>query len=140
MSQEFNPKAPSQGLGDTIAKITHAVGLDKVAEAVANAVGAEDCGCNKRRELLNNLVPYQAKPQTTALQEQETGLYTVLASIVVNKDGKEYRYAAGDKVMVLENNPLYPFLTSLIRDNKISFDATNRTADSGTPDNTSELS
>lgn len=48
----------STGLGDTIAKVTHAVGLDKVAESVAKAVGKEDCGCNKRREKLNELFPY----------------------------------------------------------------------------------
>ena len=49
----------SKGLGDTIAKVTHAVGLDKVAESVAKVVGKEDCGCNKRREMLNDLFPYQ---------------------------------------------------------------------------------
>lgn len=49
----------SKGLGDTIAKVTHAVGLDKVAESVAKIVGKEDCGCNKRREMLNDLFPYQ---------------------------------------------------------------------------------
>ena len=48
----------SKGLGDTIAKVTHAVGLDKVAESVAKAVGKEDSGCNKRREMLNDLFPY----------------------------------------------------------------------------------
>ena len=49
----------SKGLGDTIAKVTHAVGLDKVAESVAKVVGKEDCGCNKRREMLNDLFPYK---------------------------------------------------------------------------------
>lgn len=49
----------SKGLGDTIAKVTHAVGLDKVAESVAHAVGKEDCGCNKRRQKLNDLFPYK---------------------------------------------------------------------------------
>jgi hypothetical protein len=48
----------SKGLGDTIAKVTHAVGLDKVAESVAQAMGKEDCGCSKRREMLNDLFPY----------------------------------------------------------------------------------
>ena len=37
----------SKGFGDTIAKVTHAVGLDKVAENIAKAVGKEDCGCNE---------------------------------------------------------------------------------------------
>lgn len=49
----------SKGLGDTIAKITNAVGLDKVAESIAKAVGKEDCGCNKRKNKLNDLFPYR---------------------------------------------------------------------------------
>jgi hypothetical protein len=48
----------SKGLGDTIAKITHATGLDVVAEKIAHAMGKEDCGCKRRREILNDLIPY----------------------------------------------------------------------------------
>ena len=48
----FDPKQQSQGLGDTIAKFTHATGLDVVADKVAKALGAEDCGCNRRRDCL----------------------------------------------------------------------------------------
>jgi hypothetical protein len=48
----------SKGLGDTIAKITHATGLDVVAEKIAHAMGQEDCGCKKRQEILNDLIPY----------------------------------------------------------------------------------
>jgi len=47
----------SKGLGDTIAKITKATGIDKVAKFIAG----EDCGCDKRKEKLNKLFPY-AKP------------------------------------------------------------------------------
>lgn len=53
----------SKGLGDTIAKITHLVKLDVVAEKVANALGQEDCGCNRRREKLNELFPYKKKEE-----------------------------------------------------------------------------
>jgi hypothetical protein len=48
---ESNQK--SKGLGDTIEKITTATGIKKVVDAVANATG-KDCGCNKRKENLNN--------------------------------------------------------------------------------------
>lgn len=48
----------SRGFGDTVAKITHAVGLDKVAESVAKAVGAKGCGCGRRQEFLNKVFPY----------------------------------------------------------------------------------
>jgi len=47
----------SKGLGDTIAKITKATGIDKVAKFVLG----EDCGCDERKEKLNKLFPY-AKP------------------------------------------------------------------------------
>jgi hypothetical protein len=53
----------SKGLGDTIAKVTHALKLDVLAEKVANAMGEEDCGCNRRREKLNELFPYKKKDE-----------------------------------------------------------------------------
>ena len=56
---QLNENQESKGLGDTIAKITNAVGLDKVAENIAKAVGKEDCGCNKRKQKLNDMFPYK---------------------------------------------------------------------------------
>ena len=47
----------SKGLGDTIAKITEATGVDKLVKFIAG----EDCGCEERKEKLNKLFPY-AKP------------------------------------------------------------------------------
>jgi len=49
----------SKGLGDTVAKITNATGLDVVAHQLAKIMGKEDCGCNRRREKLNKLFPYK---------------------------------------------------------------------------------
>lgn len=49
----------SKGLGDTIAKLTAATGIDKLVEEVAHVMGKEDCGCNKRRRRLNDLFPYK---------------------------------------------------------------------------------
>ena len=43
----------SQGLGDTIEKITTATGIKKVVDTVSKATG-KDCGCGKRKEALNN--------------------------------------------------------------------------------------
>lgn len=48
----------SKGLGDTIEKITTATGIKKVVETVAKVTG-KDCGCNKRRDTLNRVFPYQ---------------------------------------------------------------------------------
>tara|TARA_R100000541_G_scaffold28311_2_gene37607 strand:+ start:4489 stop:4662 length:174 start_codon:yes stop_codon:yes gene_type:complete len=54
--QNLNTK--SKGLGDTIAKVTKATGLDKIAHSMAQAAGKSDCGCNKRRDTLNRAFPY----------------------------------------------------------------------------------
>jgi hypothetical protein len=106
--ENFNPKQKSEGLGDTIAKITSATGLDKVAEALAKAAGKEDCGCNRRREALNKFIPYKKpKIQTTPLDEI-VGNYEVLQDIyctlpeigntVLNK---------GTILTIGKNHPLY---------------------------------
>ena len=47
----------SKGLGDTVEKFTTATGIKKVVEKVNNG----DCGCNKRRDTLNRIFPYQQK-------------------------------------------------------------------------------
>ena len=49
-------KETSKGLGDTVAKVTHALGIDVLAEKVAKAAGKEDCGCKRRQEKLNQLI------------------------------------------------------------------------------------
>lgn len=41
-----------QGLGDVIAKVTHATGIDRVVKAVTGG-----CGCDKRQSLLNRVMP-----------------------------------------------------------------------------------
>lgn len=50
-----------KGLGDTIAKITNTLGLDKLAEEVAQKMGKKDCGCKKRQQKLNEMFPYKGK-------------------------------------------------------------------------------
>ena len=45
----------SKGLGDTIEKITTATGIKQTLEALK---GKKDCGCNKRKEALNKILPY----------------------------------------------------------------------------------
>ena len=60
-------KTESKGLGDTIAKITKATGIDKVAKFVMG----EDCGCDERKEKLNKLFPY-AKPKCLTEDEFNT--------------------------------------------------------------------
>ena len=60
-------KNESKGLGDTVAKITKATGIDKLVKFVAG----EDCGCEERKEKLNKLFPY-AKPKCLTEDEFNT--------------------------------------------------------------------
>ena len=48
----------SQGLGDTIEKITTATGIKKIVDTVAKATNT-DCGCPKRKDTLNRAFPYK---------------------------------------------------------------------------------
>ena len=53
-SKESSQEIKSTGLGDTVEKVFRKTGIDKLAKAVLG----EDCGCDKRQELLNNIFPY----------------------------------------------------------------------------------
>ena len=51
----------SRGLGDSIEKITKATGIKSFAQVLAkNRIFGKkkDCGCNKRKDTLNRLFPY----------------------------------------------------------------------------------
>jgi len=45
----------SKGLGDTVEKITKATGIKKLVEKY----GPSDCGCDARRDKLNEMFPYK---------------------------------------------------------------------------------
>jgi len=44
----------SKGLGDSIEKFTKATGIKRLADKIPGG-----CGCNKRKETLNKLLPYK---------------------------------------------------------------------------------
>lgn len=48
-------RTQATGLGDTIAQITEATGIDKLVKFIAG----EDCGCDERQAKLNELFPYR---------------------------------------------------------------------------------
>lgn len=50
-----NHEAKSEGVGDTVAKITKVSGIDKAVKFLAG----EDCGCDERKKVLNHIFPYQ---------------------------------------------------------------------------------
>jgi hypothetical protein len=57
--KKYDPSQDSEGFGDTIAYLTNLLKLDKAVKAVTEAMGIEDCGCEKRRETLNEMFPYK---------------------------------------------------------------------------------
>lgn len=61
-----NQEKASEGLGDTIAKVTEVTGIKKAVKFIAG----EDCGCDERQERLNRLFKYN-KPECLNEQEYE---------------------------------------------------------------------
>ncbi len=70
-------KKKSKGLGDTVAKVTKATGIDKAVKFIAG----EECGCEERKEKLNKLFPYN---QPECLKENEYNFLKEFFSIQRN--------------------------------------------------------
>ena len=113
--ENFNPKQKSEGFGDTIAKITHATGLDKVADKVAKMAGKEDCGCGRRKDILNEIFPYTtyngiatgSVVNTEPLDKIE-GNYLVLQEIHCTlPEVGEFVFQVGTELPITEEHPLY---------------------------------
>jgi hypothetical protein len=100
----FDPKAPSQGLGDIIAKFTHATGLDVVADKVAKALGEEDCGCNRRREKLNELIPFRQEKSISPVSLP--ALFIIKRNLSIQQGSDVVKYAKEEKVYITEDHPL----------------------------------
>ena len=73
-----NHSEASQGLGDTVEKITKATGIKKAVKFLAG----EDCGCDERKEKLNELFRYR-KPE--CLSESEFDLIKMAVDTKKNK-------------------------------------------------------
>ena len=54
-------KAKPKGLGDSVEKFFQKTGIKAAVKAGAKLVGVKDCGCGKRKETLNKVVPYNNK-------------------------------------------------------------------------------
>ena len=110
--KDFDLNAPSKGLGDTIAKFTHATGIAKAVEVVTEALGIEDCGCNGRQEWANNLVPYDQPNHNVQydpnnITKVEEGIYEVMYEIHATKEDIKFDYKVGEKILMNKNHLLY---------------------------------
>jgi hypothetical protein len=70
----------SQGLGDTIAKVTEAIGIDKIMP--------DDCGCEERKQKLNELFAYKLKVVNCPTKEDENW-FKELNNTLNNQDRKK---------------------------------------------------
>ncbi len=50
-----------QGMGDVVAEVTHTTGLDNLSQLYTQITG-KDCGCDQRRQVLNQLFPINNSP------------------------------------------------------------------------------
>tara|TARA_R110000803_G_scaffold76454_2_gene141090 strand:+ start:92 stop:556 length:465 start_codon:yes stop_codon:yes gene_type:complete len=73
----------SKGLGDTVEKVLKATGIKKIVD-----VFSDDCGCNERKEKLNNQFPYKRKAQRCLTEQQykEYSQYTERRTLNVWKE------------------------------------------------------
>ena len=74
-------KRKAKGLGDTIEAITEATGIKAVVEVFSKATGL-DCGCDKRKETLNKLFPYNSN--INCLTEADYNLLTTFLDPLKN--------------------------------------------------------
>ena len=51
------PPPSMQGLGDLVEEVTKRTGIKSLVEKVTG----KDCGCDKRRDKLNKLVPFRGE-------------------------------------------------------------------------------
>jgi hypothetical protein len=75
---------PSIGLGDTIEKIIKATHLDIF-------VDGKDCGCEQRKEKLNQLFPYRFKARCLTEQEYNSWKeFKAIRTLLINKEQIDY--------------------------------------------------
>ena len=97
-------ESSSSGVGDTVEKITKATGIKKAVEFVAG----EDCGCDKRKEKLNYLFPYN-KPNCFTEQEFDylEGIFSDKIWQRRSPDGEQVRkiYSIYNRVFNVSDTP-----------------------------------
>ena len=96
----------SNGLGDTIETVTHFLGINKVADAVAKLAGISGCGCAERRDYLNMLFPYDSYERN----------FIVLKDFVLD----ETDYKQGQKVAVTKSHVLLKGIINFVKDGLIA--------------------
>ena len=77
-------KRKSKGLGDTIEKIIKATGLDIFVDGI-------DCGCDKRKEFFNKLLPYRTQPRCfTETEYNQWKQFTNIKTVTLSKEQVDF--------------------------------------------------
>ena len=79
----------SDGVGDTVEKITKATGIKAAVDGIFDALG-KDCGCDKRKETLNKMFPYN-KPNCLTQDEHSylTEFYSEQRNTITGQQQRE---------------------------------------------------
>ena len=88
-----NVETQSKGVGDTVAKITKATGVDKLVKFIAG----EDCGCDDRQVQLNKLFSYK---KINCISEDD---YTYLNDFI-NSNPRKATYNQRVRLIKIHNN------------------------------------
>jgi hypothetical protein len=81
-------KRRSKGLGDTIEKVTKATGIKKLVEIF---VDGKDCGCDKRKEKLNELFPYRFKARCLTEEEYNSWKeFKAIRTLTISREQVDY--------------------------------------------------
>ena len=88
-----NVETQSKGVGDTVAKITKATGVDKLVKFIAG----EDCGCDDRQVKLNKLFSYK---KINCISEDD---YTYLNDFI-NSNPRKATYNQRVRLIKIHNN------------------------------------
>jgi len=95
----------SKGLGDTVAKITSFFSIDKVSEAIAKLAGLPGCGCQERREALNQLFPYESSVRYFRVKKP----FNVM----------DIDYFKGQQIQISKTNTIYHHIIRLVQDESL---------------------
>jgi hypothetical protein len=66
----MKPLKRLDGLGDLVEVVTEATGIKAASEAISKATG-RDCGCGRRKEALNRLVPFKKENADGVQRDQD---------------------------------------------------------------------
>ena len=69
MKEQFASQKEINGLGDVVEAFTKATGIKAIVDKVSDVLGV-DCGCDDRRERLNNLLP-RGRKQVRCMTDEE---------------------------------------------------------------------